>query len=92
MPDKKLTDNEIIEGFEHCLKNNSCNGCVFKKTNICDGSLEDKIKTLKIVDDVVNSQKAEIEKLNKELQVTRQYIHDNGLEWDLLSYSKRNGG
>ena len=27
-----------------------------------------------------------------ELEMTRKYIHDNGLEWDLLSYSKRNGG
>ena len=34
----------------------------------------------------------EIERLQKELKITRAYIHDNGLEWDLLSYSKRNGG
>jgi protein-arginine kinase activator protein McsA len=36
--------------------------------------------------------KAEIEKLQGELETTRAYLHDNGLEWDLLSYSKRNGG
>ena len=33
--------------------------------------------------------KTEVEKLKNELTITRNYIHDNGLEWDLLSYSKR---
>lgn len=32
---------------------------------------------------------AELEKLKKEIQVTRDYIHDHNLEWDLMSYSKR---
>jgi hypothetical protein len=36
--------------------------------------------------------KAEIERLNNELKITREYLHDNGLEFDLLSYNKRNGG
>ena len=27
----------------------------------------------------------ELEKLKKEYDFTREYIHDNGLEWDLLS-------
>lgn len=30
----------------------------------------------------------ENEKLNEELKVTRAYIHNKGLEWDLLSYYK----
>lgn len=29
--------------------------------------------------------KSEVDAMNKELRVTRQYIHDNGLEFDLLS-------
>lgn len=33
--------------------------------------------------------KAELEKLKKELQLTRDYIHDRNLEWDLLSYTER---
>ncbi len=28
----------------------------------------------------------------KELKITRAYLHDNGLEFDLLSYYIRNGG
>jgi hypothetical protein len=27
--------------------------------------------------------------LNKELQIIRAYIHNNGLEWDLLSYKEK---
>ena len=34
-------------------------------------------------------QKAEIEKLKEELKITREYMHENGLEWDLLSYKKK---
>ena len=32
----------------------------------------------------------EYDKLKAEYDFTREYIHDNGLEWDLLSYSKSN--
>lgn len=31
----------------------------------------------------------ELEELKKELQITRDYIHDHNLEWDLLSYYER---
>lgn len=31
----------------------------------------------------------ENEMLNKELQITRAYMHANGLEYDLLSYKER---
>lgn len=30
--------------------------------------------------------------LKAEIEMMRNYIHDHNLEWDLLSYSKRNGG
>lgn len=36
-----------------------------------------------------NRQKAEIERLQNELKVTRQYIHENNLEYDLLAYLRR---
>lgn len=45
-------------------------------------------KTLQIVE----KQQAEIEKLSNELKITRDYIHHHNLEYDLLSYSERNGG
>lgn len=33
--------------------------------------------------------KAEVEKIDAEMQITRDYIHDHNLEWDLLSYTKK---
>lgn len=93
MTDKKLTDSEIVEGFEHCLKNNSCNGCVFEKTNICDSSLENKIKTLKMVDDVINRQKEEIERLQadkKSLEnvIKNYFLEKAGIDIDQLAEIK----
>lgn len=32
---------------------------------------------------------AAFEKLQKEIQITRDYIHYHNLEWDLLSYATR---
>ena len=34
----------------------------------------------------------EVVRCKAELEIMRNYIHDNNLEYDLLSYSKRNGG
>ena len=72
-----------------------CRPCLRKKTleNVfhCNLSKTDK-ECIYGVFDLADRQKAEIERLQKELKTTRAYIHDNGLEWDLLSYSKRNGG
>lgn len=31
----------------------------------------------------------ENERLKEELKITRAYLHDSGLEWDLLSYAER---
>lgn len=33
----------------------------------------------------------EILRMHTELETMRAYLHDNGLEWDLLSYSERKG-
>jgi hypothetical protein len=31
----------------------------------------------------------ELRRLKEELQITREFIHDHGLEWALLSYYKK---
>jgi hypothetical protein len=49
-----------------------------------DGDLQGA-STIHDAIDIINQQNDELGKL-------RAYIHDNGLEWDLLSYYKRNGG
>ena len=65
-----------------------CRPCLRKKTleNVfhCNLSQTDK-ECIYGVFDLADRQKAEIERLQKELETTRAYIHDNGLEWDLMS-------
>jgi hypothetical protein len=62
-----MTDKEIIKYFNLCLKyDNGCKDCGFKG-EVCDGSLQGKIKTLKMVSDLINRQQAEIERLNNNI-------------------------
>ena len=84
-----MRDEEIIKALE-CCKNGCKSRC--PRMYSCDTVLECKAELMEYSLDLINSQQAEIERLDKEIQVTRSYIHDNGLEWDLLSYFKRNGG
>ena len=85
-----MTDKEIVRGLEHCFFKHSCKGCSY--SNIWDGTSVCLDTLLIDTLDLIKRQQDEIERLDKEIQVTRSYIHDNGLEWDLLSYFKRNGG
>lgn len=72
-----MTDNEVIKAFE-CCNNDGCENCPNRPT-CCEIDITDEILN------IINRQKAEIEMM-------RNYIHDNNLEWDLLSYSKRISG
>lgn len=65
MSDKKLTDEEIIKVLECCAYNDGCERCQYSKQ--CDGA-EHLINTL----DLINRQKAEIERLKSELSNTRR--------------------
>ena len=78
----KLTDNEIIKALEEYLQ---------KCQNIKYGARQKILVDadfLKDVLDLINRQKAEIERLKEELKITRAYVHDNGLEWGLISIKK----
>ena len=46
----------------------------------------DKIKEVLGVE--TNEVYDEVVKLKNEIQMTRDYLHDHNLEWDLVSYSK----
>ena len=59
------------------------------KSKFAEQVTESEIMSLILAVIELSHQKAEIEKLKEELKITRAYLHDNGLEWDLLSYSKR---
>lgn len=60
-----MTDNDIIKALEHCIKCNqrqiaNCNGCLFERIYPeCDTEIE--VMCL----DLINRQKAEIERLQK---------------------------
>ena len=89
MINNKPTYNEIMNALECCWHDTKCVGdeCpFFEPVGDCVPLIA--METI----DIINNQNAEIERLNKELSITRSYIHDNGLEFDLLSYYKRNGG
>ena len=75
-----MTDNDIIKALECCSKQNQCN----EECPLCDlDNLAYCIHTL------IGNALDLINRLQKENKITREYLHDNGLEWDLLSYSKR---
>lgn len=65
MTDKKFTDEEIIETLECCAYSDGCERCQCSKQ--CDGA-EHLINAL----DLINRQKAEIERLRSELSNTRR--------------------
>lgn len=54
-----------------------------------DEWIEKELNLLCDAIDLINRQKAEIERLEKECKITRAYLHDNGLEWDLLSHNAK---
>ena len=64
MPDKKLTDNEIVKALEICQgahDNDTCNNCKYKRNFGCrDALCNDTL-------DLINRQNAEIERLKKEV-------------------------
>lgn len=73
-------NDELIE-FE---KINPCTGCK-EYGKLCNGIDGGECEKANIFYDFV----AMFKKLSNEIQVTRSYIHDMNLEWDLISYLTR---
>ena len=67
-----MIDDRIIEGLTRWAKS-------------FDGIATDLVWLTAAID-LINRQKAEIERLQKECEITRAYIHNNGLEWGLVSH------
>ena len=65
--DKKLTDSEIVKALECCLETSgvNCGKCPY-----CDNCVTDENTSLMMTDvlDLINRQKAEIERLEKEYE------------------------
>ena len=97
MPDKKLTDNEVVKALECCKQGidsiicGECKKCpnYEGKTGLCKEDLP--TVALNLINRLQEEKEALIngqETLQKYIETTRNYIHDNNLEYDLLSYSK----
>ena len=83
-----MTDNEIIKALECCSdweNGDTCKECPFYEELDC--ATTDRLDKYAL--DLINRQKAEIERLEKECKITRAYLHDNGLEWDLLAHNAK---
>lgn len=68
MTDKKLTDEDVVEGLERCISTTTagaCEECPFNKQNLCNN---DQWALEKYALNLINSQKTEIERLNKALE------------------------
>lgn len=101
MCSKTLTDAEIKNALVCCIneddnlfncgdKNCAFMDCKMGKDRECHYyMLKSVLNLINSKDQENESLKAEVDKLKSELAMTRNYIHDNGLEWDLLSYSER---
>lgn len=63
MRNKKLTDEDVVEGLKRCINTttaNACTGCPFNKQNLCD---IDQWALEKYALNLINRQKTEIERL-----------------------------
>ena len=71
MTDKKLTDNELIEIIERCIKSNhnheKCVRCYFEHNDCIKPHLGEVL-------DLIDRQKTEIERLNKEVDRLSQVV------------------
>lgn len=65
MTDKKLTDEDVVEGLERCISTTTaeaCVGCPFNKQKLCD---KDQFTLERHALGLINRQKSEIERLKE---------------------------
>lgn len=82
MTDKKFTDEEIIRNYEWCIgcTSDRCRECTMDEEGFCEEELQD------LVLDLINRQKAEIERLEKARQ-RQAYLSCNlrGQKYELMN-------
>ena len=75
-----MTDNEIIKAFECCSNDDDGSGCgncpLSDKYPYCDDMLDKQII------DIINRQKAEIERLQRELNNATYYLNEIADDWE----------
>lgn len=78
MTDKKLTDEDVVEGLERCISTTTaeaCVGCPFNKQNLCN---KDQWALERYALDLIKRQKSEIERL-------KSANDEKFRQWDMLA-------
>lgn len=72
MTDKKFTDEEIIKNYEWCIgcTSDRCRECTLDEEGFCEEELQD------LVLDLINRQKVETERLQKEVNLVSILYQD----------------
>lgn len=89
MTDNKLTDEQIIKVFDNCFNRGfselECDKCPFyTATTKCTEDLRQEVINL------INRQKAEIERLNKEVdRLTQAVMHNDAITEMLISEARK---
>lgn len=71
MTERKFTDEDLIKALEHCTSSTTgeaCNGCPFCKTDVCV-EMDNALNIYAL--DLINRQRAEIERLTIKLDAMR---------------------
>lgn len=84
MTDKKLTDEDVVEGLERCIStttDKACAGCPFNKQNLCD---KDQWALERYALDLIKRQQEDIERLHSMNCAKLDTIHDLQANTDKL--------
>lgn len=94
MSDKKLTDEEIIKALECCISTTTeeaCAGCPFNKQKLCD---KDQWALERYALDLINRQKAEIEKMKtagQNISLVHPYKTRSCVAWQTIKNNNMGG-
>lgn len=84
MTDKKLTDEDVVEGLERCISTTTAGACVgypFNKQKLCD---KDQWTLERHALGLINRQKSEIERLHSMNRAKLDTIHDLQTDTNIL--------
>lgn len=81
-----VKDNYLLTTIKNALDLINRQQAEIERLEYCN---EVNISSIGTLHERIKEKDAEIEKWTKELKITREYMHNNGLEWDLLSYYTR---
>lgn len=84
MTDKKLTDEDVVEGLERCISTTTaeaCEGCPFNKQNLCN---KDQWALERYALDLINRQKAEADSAKAKIKICAEVIERQHAEIERL--------